>query len=185
MKKIDLIHTTILIVAILIGYSAISNAVSLVAMLAYMPAASYARDGIGSEVIVYLVIIALFAGCSVILVRKGRSYAAAILKNEPEGSADDPAQLTLGRQDIILALLIGIGLYTLIQSIPYAITDLAAIFRNKVSNQFNPEPKSTTKTVAIELLKITIGIFIIYSAPALTNFINRRIAAQLDSDPKQ
>jgi small-conductance mechanosensitive channel len=184
MKKIDLIHTTILIVAILAGYSAISNAVSLVAMLAYMPASTYARDNVGSEVIIYLVIVALFAGISVILVRKGRNYASAILKNEPEGSADDPAQLVFSRQDIILVLLIGIGLYTLIQSIPYAITDLATMFKDKVANQFTPEPKSQTKTIAIELLKITIGIFIIYAAPALTNFINRRIAAQLDSDPK-
>src|SRR5580692_2071004 len=111
MKKIDLIHTTILIVAILAGYSAISNAVSLVAMLAYMPASTYARDNVGSQVFIYLVIVALFAGISVILVRKGRNYASAILKNEPEGSADDPAQLALGRQDIILVLLIGIGLY--------------------------------------------------------------------------
>jgi CRISPR/Cas system-associated protein Cas7 (RAMP superfamily) len=87
----------------------------------------------------------------------------------------------LDRSNIILVLIIGMGLYTLIQSIPFALNDLYEIFRDKIAAEFVKEERPKRGILAVELLRVTIGAFLIYAAPSLTKFINKNIAVRLDS----
>lgn len=181
MKKIDLVHTTILIVAILAGYSALEYIFYLLSNIASAGEFYYLRGQSWGKLTYYLVMAVLFAATAVILVRNGRKYAGAILRDEPEGSWEDAAQLQLDRSNIILVLIIGMGLYTLIQSIPYALNHLYEIFKDKVGSELLKDENPDRGILAVEILRVTIGAFLIYAAPALTNFINKNIAVRLDS----
>lgn len=181
MKKIDLIHTTILIVAILAGYSALQYIIYVLSSVAYVSDLYYLRN---QSLAYYLIMAALFAAVCIILIRNGRKYSALLLKDEPEGSWDEAMQWQLDRTNILLVLFIGMGLYTLIQSIPYVISDFFDFFRDKVGPRVFKEDGSRKGNFIIELLHTTIGAFLIYAAPALTNFINKKVAGRLDSDPQ-
>jgi hypothetical protein len=178
MKKVDLIHTTILIVGILAGYSTIQYFFYLLGSIAYVRGTytdSYER------MLYYIVMIVLFSVACGILVKNGRKYAGMLLKDEPEGSREEAAYLQLDRRNIVFVLFIGLGLYTLIQSVPYVFGDLFELYRNKISSGLVKESSPKSAPLIIELLRTTIGAFLIYAAPALTGFITKKIAVRLDS----
>jgi hypothetical protein len=178
MKKIDLIHTTILIVGILAGYSTLQYFFYLLGSIAFVRGTyteSYER------MLYYIVMIVLFSLACGILVKNGRKYAGVILNDEPEGSWEEAAYLQLDRRNIVFVLFIGLGLYTLIQSVPYVLGDLFELYRSKISSgRAESGPKDAP--LIIELLRTTFGALLIYAAPALTDFITKKIAVRLDSE---
>jgi len=180
MKKIDLIHTTILIVAIMAGYSAITTFIYLLSSIAYAGDTEYRH--LSLTMLTYpLIATGLFSAACIILIRNARRYSKLLLRDEPEGSWEDASKWDLDRQSILLVLFIGIGLHTLIQSAPLVLSDAYMLFKNKVSNDLlrteNP-PKASD--LIIQLLRVTIGTFLVYAAPNLTNFIEKNIATRLD-----
>ena len=179
MKKIDLIHTAILIVAMLAAYEAIQNIISILSILAFLgdgPLFKRATE----QFVFTLIAVGSFTAVCIILVKNGRNYAALILKDDPEGSWEDAPKWELDRRNILLALFIGLGLYTLIQSMPYTLNDLYVMFSDKVSS--NLQDRGRKNNLIIELLKATIGFLLIYAAPALTNFIDKTIAVRLETN---
>jgi hypothetical protein len=179
MKKVDLLQTTILIVAILAGYDAVQNLISLLSYMAYGNDL-YRLQSI-SPIIYNLLMVVLHAIACVILLRNARKYATAILSDEEETSWEAAAEWQLDRRNIIFVLFIGMGLYTLIQAIPYAIDHFLEFFTSKVSRD-PMQPQSARKNLLlVELLRTTIGGFLIYAAPSLTNYIDKKIAVRLDS----
>lgn len=179
MKKVDLIHTTILIVGILAGYSALQYIFYLLSSIAYVRGTyteSYER------MIYYIVMIVLFSVTCGVLVKNGRKYASTMLKEEHEGSWEEAAYLQLDRRNIVFVLFIGLGLYTLIQSVPYVLGDLFELYRSKISSGMVKENAPNGVPLIIELLRVTIGTLLIYAAPALTDFITKKIAVRLDSE---
>jgi ABC-type nickel/cobalt efflux system permease component RcnA len=217
MKKADLLHTTILILAILAGYSAMEG------VLYFLTYVTYATDSTASTgLLLYRLFPALlFAVACVLLIRNGRKYTAALLKvadakdteeaedeeeeeetvtiPETEASAAQAAKTTLetmpvfkavgdadikwqlDRRNIVFALIIGIGLYTLIQAAPYIIVHLFELFRNRVGSDTFRQGSPAKTNLIIQLLQATIGAFLVYAAPTLTNFIDKTIAVRLDS----
>ena len=183
MKKADLLHTTILIVAILSGYSALQYAIFLLSSFAYA-GDLYRFQSLTTQRFVYeLLMVVLFSAACVILVRNGRKYAAALLKeeeDEAEAFVDDAVEWQLDRRNIIFVFFIGMGLYTLIQYVPSAVADFFEIFSDKVGAGWLKNPGGKP-TLLLDLLRITIGAFLIYASPSLTNFIEKSIAVRLDS----
>lgn len=178
MKKIDLIHTTILIVAVLAGYSALEHLFYLLASVAYS-----AGPYLYFERLLYdALMVVLFSVAGGILVRNGRKYAGQILKDEPEGSWEEAARLPLDRRNLLLVLFIGLGLYTLIQAAPYVISDLFELYRDKVNPSVLKEGRPKTGSLLIELLRTTIGVFLIYAAPTLTDFVIKKIAVRAEGE---
>jgi len=175
MKKIDLIHTAILIVAILAGYMAIQSIISALSFITF-----YHGDGL-SDQLAYLSIACLgpVIAC-LVLIRNGRRLAELMLKDEPEGSWEQASYWDLDRRNIILVLFIGIGLYIMIQAIPNLLIDLYQLFVDKVAAPRFKTHDIDKSTLAIELLRITIGTFLIYASPTLTNFIESTIAVRLN-----
>lgn len=178
MKKIDLIHTAILVVALLSGYSALHYLFYLLSSLAYIGDAYYATRQFTERSVYDLIMIVLFSTACVTLVRNGRKYAGLLLKDEPEGSWEDASKWDLDRRNIILVLFIGMGLYTLIQAIPYVISDFYDIFSKTVAADLLKQESTKKDSLIVELLRATIGAFLIYSAPNLTNFIENTIAVR-------
>ncbi len=140
----------------------------------------------------------LFSVACVLLIRNGRKYTAALLRmaqrediEEEEGDAkaappdeatgDNPIEWQLDRRNIVFVLFVGMGLYTLIQSSPYVIVDVFGLFRDKVGADALRQGSPGRASLIIELLRVTIGAFLVYAAPALTNFIDKTIAVRLDS----
>jgi hypothetical protein len=183
MKKIDLIHTTVLIVGILAGFSAIEYIFYFLSSLVYAGDAYYLRNPAASRMLYYLVMAILFSVACIVLVRNARKYALFLLKDEPEASWEDDSQWQLDRKNILLVLFIGIGLYTLIQSTPYALNDLFELFRNKISADPLKDSMHKSAGLAIELLRVTIGAFLVYAAPALTRSLEKNISGRLDNQP--
>src|SRR5581483_9119911 len=102
MKKIDLIHTAILIVAILAGYMAVQTIISALSFITF-----YHGDGL-SDQLSYLSIACLGPAITcIVLIRNGRRLAELMLKNDPEGSWDQPSYWDLDRRNIIFVLFIG------------------------------------------------------------------------------
>lgn len=177
MKKADLLHTTILIVAILSGYSALQYAIYLLSSLAYtgehiMPGATILYD---------LLIALLFSAACIILVRNSQKYTAVLLKEEDETQGENTLEWQLELRNFIFVLFIGLGLYTLIQSVPYVFAELFELFRNRISSDMFKRDPTGKINLIVELLRVTIGAFLIYAAPSLTNFIDKKIVVRLDS----
>jgi hypothetical protein len=82
MKKIDLVHTTILIIALLAGYAALGELISLLSLFSYATDLYYMREGF-SQAVYILISFILYAVSCLVLIRKGRHYASVILKDEP------------------------------------------------------------------------------------------------------
>lgn len=179
MKKIDLVHTTILIVAILAAYQAIMYIISILSILAFA-GNEYMFKQASSQFAFTAIMTVSFAVLCVILVKNGRKYAGLLLKDEPEGSWEDAPKWDLDRNNILLALFIGIGLYTLVQSIPHLITDFYQLFSEKVGSSMHDG--SRTDSLLLECLRTTVGFVLIYAAPNLTQFIERTIAVRLDAN---
>lgn len=91
MKKIDLVHTTVLIVAVLAGYSALEYIFYLLVSITEALDSSYLYTQSSGLFLHYCLLILLFAAASIILVRNGRKYAGLLLKDEPEDSGEDAA----------------------------------------------------------------------------------------------
>ncbi len=178
MKKIDLIHTTILITAILAGYSAMEYLFYLGANLVYSISPYFSFERMFYD----LLMVVLFSIACAVLVKNGRKYAGLILKDDPEGSWDEAARLQLDRRNLLLVLFIGLGMYTLIQYLPYVLNDLFQLYRDKVSYGLDKESNSKKTPLVIEFLRATLGAFLIYAAPALTDFIIKKTAVLPDSE---
>ena len=181
MKKIDLIHTTILIVAILAGYSAITTFIYLLASIAYAGNSEYLHLS-PSRIMYSLIATGLFSAACIALIRNARRYSMQLLRDEPEGSWEDASKWDLDRRNILLVLFIGIGLHTLIPSASLVLSDAYMLFKDKVSNDLlRTENPPKTSDLIVELLRVTIGTFLVYAAPNLTNFIEKNITTRLDS----
>jgi hypothetical protein len=214
MKKADLLHTTILILAILAGYSAMQG------VLYFLTYVTYATDSAASTgLLLYQLFPALlFAVACVLLIRNGRKYTATLLKVADaknteeeeeeetvpipetgasvaeatktaletvpvfEAAGDADIERQLDRRNIVFALIIGIGLYTLIQALPYVIVDLFELYRNKVGSDTFRQVAPGKTNLIIQLLQVTIGAFLVYAAPTLSNFIDKSIAIRLDGE---
>jgi hypothetical protein len=183
MRKIDLVHTTILIVAILTGYSAIVYLILALSTIANLSDFLYLRNSIGQRLAYYLVIAVLFAISCGILLKNGRKYALALLKDEPAGSWDDAVLWQLDQKHLLQVLFIGMGMYTLIQSVPFALDELYELFKDKI----HPDPSKSMggqkSSITIELIRIVFGAFLLYSAPALTRLFHKDNEDKSDADP--
>lgn len=179
MKKFDLIHTTLLIVAILSGYSALQYLFSLLASLTY----SGIRGPAGVALLYNFLVMGFYVIACIILIKGAKKYTVLILKNEPEALAEDAPKWDLDRRNVIFVLFIGIGLNTLIQYLPFVVTNIFQLFRDKVSR--TQAPGSGVQLIAVELLRVIAGFFLIYAAPNLTNFIEKNIAVRLNNSDGQ
>lgn len=188
MKKFDFVHTTILIVAILLGYSGLGTLLSLLNLVFYLSDISVAR--IDNPTWSILFTSAIYVVAAILLVRNGKRIAAYLLRSDnaveagDEGSGDDqpeaPADLgwDLDRNTLIFVLLIGLGLYTLMLHLPKALTDSFNTFRNTVNTDAFPVP-APRDALALDLLHIVIGCFLVFGAAGLTNFIDKTIGVRL------
>jgi hypothetical protein len=168
MKKIDLIQTTILIIAIMLGYQAINMLIN------WLPTLFFSLSEGNYNFIFTLLLVIVLGICCMLLIKKSRAIAITILKNEPESSQDDFAQLQLDRDHLIFALLIGMGLYYLIWSIPNVALDLFKLYRYKVAPGSFRSALPDSDRIIVELLRITLGAFLVYAAPILTKIISKR-----------
>jgi hypothetical protein len=208
MKKIDLLHTTVLIIAILCGYSALQQLLTLLSASFYISDIFVSTSGMGTVVSVALLQAALDTIACILLVRNGRRIATYLLRNDyphvlpeltdPASSAGEAAgagssatknpdalEWHFDRRDLLFVLFIGIGLYTSILHIPVLLKELIDLFRHQVRRDSMGFAKALGKDdVLLNLLRVTIGALLIYAAPTLTNFIERTIAPRLDSGSK-
>jgi hypothetical protein len=183
MKKFDLIHTTILIIGLLAGYSAVSYFIGFLSFLIYYGGDSNLDIGPGHNFAFSFLSIGAFTTCCLVCLNRGRKITAFILKNEPEGASGNPIDPDLRRRSLVFALLLGIGLYSLVQSLPHVLVDAYQLFQNKVARGRYWTPVTEKGTLAIDLLKVTIGAFLIYAAPALSNFIDKKASLRTDGEP--
>jgi hypothetical protein len=184
MKKIDLIHTTILIVGILAGYSAVQSIVSLLGSFAYAARSEFYRGGSIEVMVSYLIEFFLQCIACVVLVRNGRKYAGMVLRDEPEASWEDAPAWDLDRRNMLLVLFVGLGLYILSVAIPFFLRYAWDIFRYKVTDaSVFRKPIPRTDYLEVELFRIVIGVLLIYAAPALTNLIDKHISMRLKNPP--
>jgi hypothetical protein len=236
MKKFDIVHTTILIVAILCGYSALQQFLGILSAVFYASDIFYARSGIGSIALPTLISTCTYVIAAIILVKNSKRIANFLMgsekqeyeefldgttpdENVPQAAETieptrppypttpayptttinptDPTALVppetpeaaewhLDRRSILFALFIGIGLYTMIEYIPALLNSLLAQFRHEVASGAMDliKPARNKDSVVLELLRVTIGAFLIYAAPNLTNFIEKTIAARLHNAPQ-
>src|ERR1700754_3976576 len=172
MKKLDLIHTTVLIVAIFAGYAALQYFISFLSSLAYVLEVYYMDTQLIERFLYNLILIASFSAVCILLIKNGRRYTTTLLKYDPEMDWDNEILWQLDRKTMIFVVFIGIGLYMLVHSIPYTISYFIDLFRSKVGGE--PGKEATARSgFIIQLLQVSLSIFLIYSAPTLTNFIEK------------
>ena len=182
MKKIDLIHTTILIVAILCGYSALQQLLFLISSFSFVSDLYYGKPT--NIIFPNLFQAALFSVACLILIRNGKKLAVALLPEDPtDASAEDAAGWQLDRRNMLFVLFIGLGLYTLIQNIPPLLSDFFNLFKDQVrADLLKRQPYRDY--LAIDLLRTTVGAILLYAAAPLANFNDNKAAVRLDSTSK-
>jgi hypothetical protein len=178
MKKIDLIHTTILIIALLAGYSAINTFISFISFSGYISDIFITDSKMQGPLVSGLLGMILLTASCILLIKNGRKLAEKISKNDPATDTDQTTNVQLDRHNLIFVLLIGMGLYIMIQSIPAALSDLFDLFQNKIVTSVFRNRTPEKEKVIVQLLRITIGAFLVYAAPTLTNCIDRQRAAR-------
>jgi hypothetical protein len=176
MKKIDLIHATILIIALLAGYSAINTFIALLSFSGYISDIFMSESRMGAPLVSTLVTVILLSGTCILLIKNGRKLAERILKNDPETASDQTSDIPLDRHSLIFVLLIGMGIYIMIQAIPATLSDLFDLFQNKIATDLFKHTTPDKEKVIVELLRITVGAFLVFAAPTLTNWIDRQSA---------
>lgn len=175
MKKSDLIHVTVLIVAILLGYSALEYLLATLALLTRWD------DTPGSRIVYEIVLAALFALACGLLIGNSRKLTGTLLKDEPASA--EASQWDLDRRNILFVLFIGLGVFIFIQAIAYAAGDFYDVY----ANQANPGANSRVSIrngLLIQTLRALMGFLLIYGAPNLTNLIERTIARKLHGAPQ-
>jgi hypothetical protein len=206
MKKIDLLHTTILIVAILCGYSALRQLLGILNASVFYYSDVFSTTA-GGVVVPTLIQVALYSIACIILVRNSKRIATYLLGNDrpeyeefleagdadstniPPGQGEKPDNLKwqLDRQSILFVFFIGLGLYTLIEYVPGLLNSIIADFKDKVNGALRliqPGRRDYRDYLILDLLHVTIGALLIYAAPTLTNFIERTIAGRLNTGSK-
>jgi len=176
MKKIDILQTTILVIAVMSAYSVMENILSTVS--AFAQAFVPYSPGFGAAITQLIITIAV-AIVVYLLIRYSRWIAGWLLKNDPDGDTEDTARWNVDRRTLIFALIIGIGLYTVIFALAYAINDFIDFFNLKVAANSGISVPNRRNYLILELLRLTIGAFLIYGAPNLTDFIEKTIAVRL------
>jgi hypothetical protein len=95
MKKFDIVHTTVLIVAILCGYSALQQFLGILNTIFYASDIFYARSGMGTFALPTLISTCTYLIAAIILVKNSKRIANYLLgseKQEFEEFLDDDAQ---------------------------------------------------------------------------------------------
>jgi hypothetical protein len=178
MKKIDLLQVAILIIALLCAYSALESLLLLLVTIATDTDFREAGNG-WSTLLAYLAQVLVSVAAMIILVRNSRRYATRLLAGSEAEPAADSATLKLDRHNLLFAVFVAMGLYTIIQALPYVIQHLFELFQNKVSSIPNSKIWSAKQYLLYELLRMTIGAVLIYGAANLTNLIERTVATRL------
>lgn len=177
MKKIDLVQTTLIVIAVLNAYNALY---AIIGLLAGISMAS-GLDG-QQALIAQFVLTVIVTGGVFLIIRYSRQIAAWLLKFDPEGDAEGSARWDVDRRALIFARLIGMGLFMLIESLPNLAEDLFYAFKSKVGHNAGPfAPKENY--LLLELLKAALGALLVYAAPGLTDFIEKSIAVRLKRQP--
>jgi len=177
MKKIELIQTTIIMVAILAGYSALQSLMSILSMIAFSKDLNYMLENISGTIISYLLFAVFYGIGAVILIKKYKVIASSLMDKEDE----NPGFINIDAKVIIFILLIGIGPYFLIQSVPHAISDLFFYFKKSLKSYGDSIIDSKKDVLAVDLLRDVIGFIIIYASPSIANFINSNIAPKINT----
>lgn len=176
MKKIDIVQTTVLVIAVINAYSAVDYFLSLLPALAmaFNPISGGVADIMIRLIITIAMVVAVY-----LLIRYSRQIAVWLLKSDPESDEEDVARWNVDRRTLIFALIVGIGLYMLVFALSYAINDLYALFKYKAATGYSTRTPPKTNYLVLELLRVTIGAFLIYASPNLTDFIEKNIAIRL------
>lgn len=182
MKKVDLIHVTILIIALLTGYTALLSVIAALSYIGYGSEVLYSRSNTFSWMIYYLVHAAISAGICILLVRNARKYARLLLKDEPEASWESTAELQLDRKNILLVLFVGMGLYTLTSYLPLALEKIWQAFSERVGRDSSVQVNYSKTSLATELLRVTFGFFLVFAAPTLSNFLEKLYGNRLKEE---
>ncbi|HTR29982.1 MAG TPA: hypothetical protein VMH27_11980 [Puia sp.] len=206
MRKIDLLHTTILIVAILCGYAALRELLGVLNATFYASDIFYARSGYGAFILPSLIEAGGYVVACIVLIRNSERIAVSMLGNsrpeyeeflegeEPSAAApemaEEPDQLEwkLDRMTVLYVFFIGLGLYTLIEYIPDLLNSVIGQFKTEVSGALRlvqPERRNYRDYLLLDALRATIGALLIYAAPTLTNFIERTISIRLQPGSKK
>ncbi len=179
MKKSDLVHVTILIVAVLSGYNAVGAVITMLSTIAYYFEGIYRTAE--AYMVLYLIQAVLYSAACILLIRNGRKYAEQMTQTEAEDFVEDAPRWDLDRRNMLYVLFIGLGLYLVIQSGTVAVDALYQQFKAKAGAMALTERAHVTD-VLVDLLRLTAGACLIYAAPNLTNLIENSISVRLDGD---
>src|SRR5579872_3078728 len=106
MKKIDLLHTTILIMALLCGFSAIQTFVAFLGVIGAAPEIRDPGSTWWSTFMSYLIEILALIAAMIILVRNGRRYAGHLLGNQERDQSEASPTLQVDRSDTLFVLFV-------------------------------------------------------------------------------
>ncbi len=86
MKKIDLLHTTIRIVAVLCGYQALKQCLALINMSHDATDIFYARSGYGAAMLPAVILIGIYGIVGIVLIKNGGKVSRLYAWESPGGS---------------------------------------------------------------------------------------------------
>jgi hypothetical protein len=196
MKKIDLLHTTVLIIAIICGYSALAEFLSILGASVYFSeifTSGYGSGG-GGVVVPILGHAVVYAIVCIVMVRNSKRIATWLLGNdrpeyeeflEESGSGKTSAEEA---KDVEAVTARSSAAVTTVAGIDAGGAEnpdeIITQFRTKVAEgSLNFGKLSEGRDhLLLDLLRVTISTLVIYAAPTLTNLIDRTLASRLGTE---
>ncbi len=178
MKKIQLIETGILAVALICGYKFFDSLISTAITTLYQFA--YGYGDAWTAILQYLILAGIYFGFFILLIRKRSVIANFIDKQGQEGSAvadDDQFRINIHQNNLLFVIIIALCLITLITEVPSIVIGIYSYFKKEVSGTdppgYNSVENLNFKAAAI---KVVITVIVLGYAKQISHWFSKSAA---------
>jgi hypothetical protein len=184
MKRVQLIETGIIIIALIFGYKFFESIFTALVQI------FYSFEGMQDDILKMLVptifMIAIYAVCFVLLVKRSGQLATYLQGNEN----NDNIPIKIGKKSLLQVILISICIFTILANIPGMILYLVEAFKEK-AGRYNPDNINNNSFqwhgFKVDAIQVIVAIVVIFFSKDITNwFLGKKETDELtfDSNPE-
>ena len=172
MKKGDVIQLTVIILAFIIGFTAIQYFFYSVVNLVYLAGAGEFASAVSAPTIVILIVTVLECMlCWLLLVRSAK-IADFIYEKTSMGTS---FKIISQPNDLLYILLIITGFYFLLENLPVLIRGLVNAFRSKATSRFDVPEYNSHIDWTTTIIKLLLPAVLLMAARPIANYFAKNV----------
>ena len=174
MKRLDLVQLTIIIVGIISAYFAIVTAPQFITLLFLWFEKDLSGGYAMMSFIQAILLLATYLLLSIYAIKNSKQLAETLAN---KANLQSNINFALNKKELLYAVFIGLGIYGLIENLPFFLKDIFMyIQENKRPLQLFEEPQSVTKSsLFVQVFKIGLYFVLVYYANVFAEFLAAKI----------